>query len=146
GLGFGFHALVFAGGISLLAAILFSITPIARAQLTHLHEGLTAGGRGFAGTMWRRFGSNLVVVELAIAMVLLVGAGLLTKSLYRLLHVEVGFEPDHLATLDVIVPPMRYAKDEQVIALTREVISRISSLPGVKSVGLTSMLPVSHNG
>src|SRR5262249_24557136 len=73
GLGFSLHALVFAGGISLLAAILFSITPIARAQLTHLHDGLTAGGRGFAGTMWRRFGSNLVVVELAIAMVLLVG-------------------------------------------------------------------------
>jgi hypothetical protein len=48
--------------------------------------------------MWRRFGSNLVVVELAIAVVLLVGAGLLTKSLYRLLHVENGLEPDHLAT------------------------------------------------
>ena len=146
GLGFGLHALAFAGGMSLLAAILFSVIPLTRTQLTQLRDGLTEAGRGFAGTMWRRFGSNLVVVELAIAMVLLVGAGLLTKSLYRLLHVEVGFEPDHLATLDVIVPPIRYAKDEQKVALQRKVTSSISSLPGVKSVGLTSMLPVSHNG
>jgi len=146
GLGFGLHALAFAGGMSLLAAILFSVIPVTRTQLTQLRDGLTEGGRGFAGTIWRRFGSNLVVVELAIAMVLLVGAGLLTKSLYRLLHVEVGFAPDHLATLDVIVPPIRYAKDEQKVALVRKVTSSISSLPGVKSVGLTSMLPVSHNG
>jgi macrolide transport system ATP-binding/permease protein len=146
GLGFGLHALAFAGVMSLLAAILFSVIPVTRTQLTRLRDGLSEGGRGFAGTMWRRFGSNLVVVELAIAMVLLVGAGLLTKSLYRLLQVEVGFEPDHLATVDVVVPAIRYAKDEQKVALVRKVTSSISSLPGVKSVGLTSMLPVSHNG
>ena len=94
--------------VSLFAAALFSLPPVLRLPLTKLREGLTEGGRGYAGTLWRRFGANLVVVELAIAVVLLVGAGLLGKSFYRLLHVDVGFQPDHLATLGRAcpMPPM----------------------------------------
>jgi macrolide transport system ATP-binding/permease protein len=111
-----------------------------------MREGLTEGTRGSAGTMWRRFGSNLVVVELAMAMVLLAGAGLLGKSLYRLLHVELGFEPDHLATLQVAAPDTNYGKDEQALALQRDVLNRISQLPGVQSVALAHHLPVSFNG
>ena len=94
----------FACAIALLAAALFAITPTLRLPLSEMREGLAEGGRGSAGTLWRRFGANLVVVELAIAMVLLVGAGLLGKSLYRLLHVDLGFQPDHLATLYVAAP------------------------------------------
>jgi hypothetical protein len=85
--------LVFAATVSVLAAGLCSLAPIVRLPLTKLREGLTEGGRGYAGTLWRRFAANLVVVELAIAVVLLVGAGLLGKSFYRLLHVEIGFNP-----------------------------------------------------
>jgi predicted permease len=86
-------------------------------------------------------------VELAIAMVLLAGAGLLGKSFYRLLHVDLGFQPDHLATLEVAVPQVRYGKDEQLVALGRRVVSRIASLPGVKSVGIGSQgLPLGGNG
>jgi ABC-type antimicrobial peptide transport system permease subunit len=99
GLGMNCHVLAFAGAISLLAIALFSVTPILRLPLKHLREGLTEGGRGYAGTVWRRFGANLVVVELAIAVVLLVSAGLLGKSFYRLLHVEIGFQAEHLATI-----------------------------------------------
>ncbi|MFL6464061.1 MAG: FtsX-like permease family protein, partial [Bryobacteraceae bacterium] len=80
------------------------------------------------------------------AMVLLVSAGLLGQSLYRLLHVDIGIQPDHLAILEVAVPKSNYAKDEQAIALGRQVVSRITSLPGVKSVGISSQLPVSGNG
>ena len=99
GLGLNSHVLIFAVAISAFAAALFSLPPVLRLPLTKLREGLTEGGRGYAGTLWRRFGANLVVVELAIAVVLLVGAGLLGKSFYRLLHVDVGFQPDHLATM-----------------------------------------------
>ena len=95
--------------------------------------------------MWRRLGSNLVVVELAIAVVLLVGAGLLGRSFYRLLHVETGFDTTHLATVQVMAPDSIYKKDEQDIALYREVVRRVSSLPGVQSVGITSVLPVQCN-
>ena len=81
------------------------------------------------------------------AMVLLVGAGLLGKSLYRLLHVDLGFEPEHLATLQVAAPASAYGKDEQAIALVREIASRWRALPGVESVGLVANgLPVGFNG
>jgi len=146
GLGLNFRVLLFAGTISLVAAVLYSITPTLRLSLSEIREGLAEGGRGAAGTMWRRFGSNLVAAELAIAMVLLAGAGLLGKSFYRLLHVELGFQPDHLATLQVVAPEAAYGKDEQAVALGRQIVSRIASLPGVKSAGLASRLPLSGNG
>ena len=140
------HVLLFTAAICLLAALLFAMTPILRLPLTSLREGLTDGGRGTAGTMWRRFGANLVVVELAVAVVLLVGAGLLGKSFYKLLHVELGFEPDRLATVQVVLPETTYAKDPQVVAVSRQILARISVLPGVRSAGLTTLLPVSGNG
>jgi macrolide transport system ATP-binding/permease protein len=146
GLGLNSHVLIFVIAISAFAAALFSVPPLLRLPLTKLREGLTEGGRGYAGTLWRRFGANLVVVELAIAVVLLVGAGLLGKSFYRLLHVDLGFQPDHLATLTVALSDTAYAKDEQVVAVGRQIVSRTQSLPGVQSVGLTGVLPVSFNG
>jgi macrolide transport system ATP-binding/permease protein len=148
GLGLNLHVMAFAAGISLLAAMLFSITPIARTRLTNMRAALAEGSRGVSGTAWRRLGSNLVIVELAIAMVLLVGAGLLGKSLYRLLHVDLGFQPDHLATLRVMAPSASYGngKEAQAVALGRQITDRIASLPGVKSAGISSLLPVTYNG
>lgn len=146
GLGLNLHALAFAVAISLGATVLFSITPTLRLPLTKIREDLNEGGRGYAGTLWRRLGANLVVVELAIAVVLLVGAGLLGKSFYHLLHVEIGFRPDHLATLSVALSETTYEKDEQQVAVTQQIVSRIASLPGVESVGVTNVLPVSFNG
>ncbi|MGO8791909.1 MAG: ADOP family duplicated permease [Terriglobia bacterium] len=146
GLNLNFHVFIFGGAISVLAAGLYSVTPIVRLSWSEMREGLAEGSRGSAGTMWRRVGSNLVAVELAIAMVLLSGAGLLGKSFYRLLHGSLGFQPDHLATLEVAAPPVRYGKDQQVVALGRQVVSQIASLPGVRSVGIvTQGLPLSGN-
>ncbi len=145
GLGFNLHVLAFAGAIALLAVLLFSATPAMRPPLEKVQESLTEGGRGFAGTIWRRFGSNLVVVELAIAMVLLVGAGLLGKSLYLLLHEDVGFDPDHLAMVRVGLPDSSWGKREQMVALSERISDRLSSLPGVKSVAIANSLPVSNS-
>lgn len=146
GLGLNFRLVAFACAVSLLAAVLFAITPVLRMSLADIRGSLAEGGRGSAANVWRRFGSNLVVVELAIAVVLLVGAGLLGKSFYRLLHVELGFNPDHVATLQLALPPTSYEKDEQRVALARRVVSRIAILPGVKSVGIATVMPVSFNG
>jgi predicted permease len=77
---------------------------------------------------------------------LLVCAGLLGQSFFRLLHVEFGFDPDHLATLQVQAPDASYKTDEQRVALDREVVRRLASLAGVNAVGTTSILPVSGNG
>ncbi len=95
-LGLNSHVLLFAAAIALLAAIIFSLTPILRLPTAAMREALNEGDRGSAGTFWRRLGANLVVLELTIAVVLLVGAGLLGKSFYRLLHVDLAFEPDNL--------------------------------------------------
>jgi macrolide transport system ATP-binding/permease protein len=140
------HVVAFAAAILLLAAVVFAMTPVLRLPLTSLREGLTDGGRGAAGTLWKRLGANLVVLELAIAVVLLVSAGLLGKSFYKLLHVEFGFQPDHLATVQVVLPENTYAKDPQVVAVSRQILSSVARLPGVKSAGLTSDMPVSFNG
>ena len=146
GLRLNLHVLAFALVVATLAVAVFCFAPLMRLPLTRMQEGLAEGSRGSVGGMWRRFGSNLVVVELAIAVVLLVGAGLLGKSLYRLLHVDLGFAPDHLATLQIVLSETSYAKDEQVIAVQREILDRVAALPGVQSAGVTSVLPVSFNG
>ena len=100
GIGLNFRVVAFAGAISVLAVSLFSLTPILRLRSSgsgaEMRDGLAEGSRGSAGTLWRRFGANLVVLELAIAMVLLVSAGLLGKSVYRVLHVDLGFQHDNV--------------------------------------------------
>jgi len=140
------RVLTFAGLISLLAIGIFSLAPWLRISAANLRGDLAEGGRGAAGTVWRRFGSNLVVAELAIAVVLLVGAGLIARSFYRLLHVDLGFQPDHLAMVEAAAPDKSYGKPEQQVQLVRQVISRIEALPGVRSAGTTSNPPVNGNG
>jgi predicted permease len=90
-------------------------------------------------------GANLVVVELTIAVVLLAGAGLLAKSLYRLLHVQVGFDPSHVATVQVMAPDKAFPKPENWVQLYPVIKNRLLSLAGVQAVGITSDLPVQCN-
>jgi len=145
GVGLNAHTGAFAAVIALLAALLLAVTPALRLSLQEVRDGLTDGGRGAASRLWRRMGANLVVVELSIAVVLLAGAGLLGQSLYRLLHVPLGFDPSHLATLRVMAPGTVYRTDEQTVGLYREIVRRVSSLPGVESAGMTMILPAQCN-
>jgi predicted permease len=145
-LGLNSRVIMFALAIAGFAALLFSLTPALRLSTLDVREGMAEGARGSAGKAWTRIGSKLVVLELTTAMVLLVGAGLLGKSFYRLLQVEAGFEPKHLITMSVSAPRTSYGKDEQVVALTRKVVDQIKVLPGVTSVGLTETLPLNFNG
>ena len=91
--------------VALVALGIFSLGPLLVHSASDVRAGMADGGRGASGHAWRRIGAKLVVVELATAMViLLAGAGLLGRSLYRLLNVELGFRPDHLATVRVAAP------------------------------------------
>ncbi len=144
-LGLNARVLMFAFAIAGFAAALFSLTPAFRLSTLDVREGMAEGGRGVAGKAWTRIGSKLVVLELTTAMVLLVGAGLLGKSFYRLLQVSAGFEAKNLITMRVSAPGA-YAKDEDAIALGRKVVSDIENLPGVNSVALAHTLPLSFNG
>ncbi|MGA2249279.1 ADOP family duplicated permease [Terracidiphilus sp.] len=141
-LGLNAHVLVFASALIAFCGVLFAFTPLVLFRFSAIREGLSEGGRTAAGLMWRRFGANMVIAELAMAMVLLAGAGLLGKSFYQLLHADIGMEPDHIATVHLNAPPEKYSKDEQRAALAREVLARVGALPGVKSVGITTKMPI----
>jgi len=144
GIGMHPHVLAFAAAMAVLAALVFSIAPSLRlaigGQNSNLRTSLAEGGRGGSGNTWRKLGSRLVVVELATAVVLLVGAGLLGKSFYKLLHVDLGLRPDHIAAL-VVYAPSGYDTDVKIMALNRRIESRIAALPGVQSVAISSHLP-----
>jgi len=136
------HVLVFALSVVALAGVLFGVAPMLRMPTGVANESLNDGGRTAAGTGWRRFGTKLVVLELTTAVVLLVGAGLLGKSFYRLLHVETGMRTEELATALVTLPQGQYTKDEQIAARTKSLLERVQRLPGVQSVGIASDLPI----
>jgi predicted permease len=142
GVGLNAHTAAFAAAVALLATLLLAVTPMLRLSFQQPRAGLTDLDRGAAGQLWRRLGANLVVFELAIAVMLLAGAGLLTRSFYLLLHVPLGLDASHLATAEVSVPGSMYTTSEQVVELYREVVRRATSLPGVESAGITSRLPV----
>jgi macrolide transport system ATP-binding/permease protein len=146
GLSLNGRQLTFACAISLAAGLLFSAVPILRMSSPNAADMLSERGRHASGTLWRRFGSNLVVIELATAMVLLVGAGLLAKSFYRLLHTDIGIHPDRLATLRVVLPHSAYPKNEQVVALTRQVLDGVANLPGVSANCISHNLPIGGIG
>jgi len=145
GLGLNPHIVIFAVGVAIFATALFSFAPLVRLPMTKMREGLSEGDRGSAGTLWRRFGAKMVVLELALAVVLMVSAGLLGKSLYRLLHVDLGFQPDHLATLEIALPETSYG-GQKSIAVGREIVRQARILPGVTSAAISNLLPVSFNG
>jgi predicted permease len=146
-LGLNGHVLAIAGTIALASTLLLSIPPSGRIWSSQVQAGLADASRGSAGTTWRRLGSKLVALELATAMVLLTGAGLLGKSLYLLLHVAVGVKADNLLTMDVALPGNTYKTDAQTIAVSREIVNRIGTLPGVQSVGFAGLgIPMSGNG
>ena len=145
GVGLNLHTCGFATLVALLAALLLTVLPQTRLSLQNAREGMMDGNRSTTDRVWQRFGSDLVIAELAIAVVLLAGAGLLGQSLYRLLHVSLGFEPSHIATLDVTVPDTIYQSNRQMEGLYEEVIRPVMAVPSVESAGATSFLPVQCN-
>jgi predicted permease len=140
--GLNAHTIGFASVLTLLTALLLSVTPMLWLSLQQAGVGLHDGDRGAASQIWRRLGANMVIIELAIAVTLLAGAGLLGRSFYRLLRVPMGFEASHLITAEVSVPGTIYETSAEIVELYREVLRRATSLPGVASAGLTSRLPV----
>lgn len=143
-LGLHSHALLFAAGLTLISVVICVLTPVSRlasaSRSTTLRTGLAEGARGASGNAWRKLGARLVVVEVATAVILLAAAGLLGKSLFYLLHVDLGMNPDHLATL-VVSAPKQLETDAQMMSLLRVLVERVESLPGVSVASVSSHLP-----
>ena len=133
-------------GFTMLAAalsgLIFGLAPALQASRPDLNESLKEGGRAGTESHGRkRLRGLLVVAEVALTLVLLVGAGLLLKSFLRLQEVKPGFQPDHLLTAQISLPSARYAEDQKIIAFYQELINRLKSLPGVQAVGISMSLP-----
>ena len=152
------RVLLFAGGLSLLTALLFGMAPAFRASRADLHEALREGESRTATGKHRGTRYLLVVAEVALAMVLLVGAGLMINSLLRMLLPSPGFDPANVLTMTVLFPPTggKYLEKNpgkpmerispKVTAYHQQLIEGVSALPGVESVGMITMLPPLGSG
>jgi putative ABC transport system permease protein len=140
--GLDWYVLTFNLVVSVLTGIIFGLVPALHSSKTELTESLKEGSRGAGeGAHRHRMRGILVVSELAIAVVLLVVAGLLIQSLWRLRNVSPGFEPQNLLTFAVAVPEVKYPTERQD-QFFRELVSRVQALPGVRSAGAVIPLPL----
>ncbi|HEV2381040.1 MAG TPA: ABC transporter permease [Terriglobia bacterium] len=136
--------LAFALVASLLTAVIFGLAPALQACGLDAYEALKESGRSLSGSKHgRRFRSALVIAEVALSLILLVAAGLTIKSFIGLLRGDLGFNPDHVLSLRVLLPDYKYSKDAQRLAFSNQVLSRLQSLPGVTSAGTVTFLPLS---
>ena len=138
--------LVFLCGVALLTGILFGLAPALQMSHEKVGDALKEETRTSAGGMRTRLRDALVIAEIAVSLVLLVGAGLMVKSLGALLHRNPGFDTHNLLTFGVNLPPTSYPKDPDAIRFDKEFSYRIASLPGVAGIANTSVVPLSGGG
>ena len=135
------RVLIFTAGASLATSMLFGLMPLFQLRHVQAHEALTHGLRVAGGQS--RLRSALVVMQVAVTLLLLVGAGLMTRSLWQLLHVPLGFEADRVLTARMTLPRTRYPDAGRVAAFQHRVLERLRSSPGVLAAGATAYLPLS---
>jgi predicted permease len=135
-------AVIFAVSCSLLASFLFGLAPILHARKTDIHSSLKDGGPRMTGSKARlRVRRGLVIAEVALALVLVVGCGVMVKSFLKLQDVDLGFKPDHLLTAEVELPPKNYPDGATVVPFFQRLQDRLLALPGVESATVISGLP-----
>jgi putative ABC transport system permease protein len=140
------HVLLYAVAISVGVGILFGLIPVLRAGAVGLQDALIEGGRTRSGTpLLSRAHGSLVVAETALAVVLLVCAGLMIRSFWQLQGVELGFEPRNVLTQRLTLPEDRYDRPELREAFFRDVQERLSAIGGVEAVGAIQFLPLTGN-
>ncbi len=130
--------------LSFLTGILFGVVPALQAGVVDVHETLKETGRGTSGRHWLR--SSLVVVEVATTLVLLIGAGLMIRSFYRLQKVNPGFSYDHLTSFSVSLPQKKYTSNEQREQFYNRLLENLRGLPAVEATAAASGLPLGNNG
>lgn len=143
------RVLGFTSVISLITGIVFGLVPLFQARRVSANDSLKQSGRGFAMGQ-SRLRSALIVGQVAMALVLLTGAGLMAKSLWTLLRVSPGFQTDHILTARLSLPPeytngYKYGMGQhrEISAFQRELLERVRNIPGVQSASFTAYLPLS---
>ncbi len=133
--------LAFTLGVSLLTGIVFGLAPALQVSVTDLHETLKEGSRG-SSAGHRRLRNLLVVSEVAAALVLLAGAGLMLRTIWSLGGVNPGFDPDHVLTFSVGLSPANTSSSDRILQTFEQTVDRVHNVPGVKSVAVSSLMPL----
>jgi len=136
------RALIFTASVALATSLLFSLAPALRALRINYGEALRDSSGTSAGTTRQRLRGALVVAEMALSVILLIGAGLMFRSLVALRAIDLGFEPDRVLTLRLSLPRTSYPEPQQVHAFGRQLLERVRALPETQSAGLIRSLPL----
>jgi putative ABC transport system permease protein len=143
GVSLDLRVLLFTAVVALVTTMLFGLAPALRALRVDLTDSLKDGGQNAStGGARQRFRNGLVIVEMALAVVLLVGAGLMLRSLWALQRVPLGFEPSGVLTMRVALPAATYQQSEQVVAFFERLMDNVRPLPGVQRAGAARLLPL----
>ncbi len=138
--------LLFTLAATTVTGLLFGLVPALRASKINLTTALKDGGRGVAGNLTsQRLRSLIVIAEIALSLVLLVGAGLMMRSFLRLNQVDPGFDAHNLLTMKVSLPRAKYKEGAQAINFYQQLIEKIQALPGIESAAAISQLPLSND-
>jgi len=140
-LGINTPVLLFTLGLSVLSGIVFGLAPALQMSKPDLNSSLKEGARGTSSTS-HRLRSSLVVFEVALSLVLLVGAGLLTRSFLSLLRTDPGFNPDHVLTMNLVLPFAKYKEEPARAAFYSDLVQRVKAQPGVESAAFVNYLPL----
>ena len=140
-LGLNFTVLAFTLGLSLFSGIIFGLAPALQASKPNLNDSLKEGSRQTSGRS-HAVRSSLVVFEVALSLVLLVGAGLLGRSFLSLLRTNAGFNPDSILTMQLVLPVAKYRDDPSRAAFYNDLLQRVKTYPGVESAAFVNYLPL----
>ncbi len=138
--------LLFTTAVSIGVAIAFGLLPALHASRTDLRGSLSESAGTTSSSGARRVLNGLVIVEVALALVLLVGAGLMTRSFARLLRVDPGFEPNNLVAAQIFLPTAKYRERHRLVQFYEDVLTRLRSAPGVSAASAVSALPMNEVG
>ena len=140
-LGINPAVLLFTIALSLLSGLVFGLAPALQVSKPNLNNALKEGGRQGGGGS-HRLRSSLVVFEIALSLILLVGAGLLVRSFLSLLKTNPGFNPDHLMTMSLVLPAAKYKDEASRSAFFTDLVQRVQNVPGVQSAALVNYIPL----
>jgi putative ABC transport system permease protein len=135
--------LLFAAGVIVLCTFVFGLAPASHSTKPDVQSELKESGRAMSAGMGQsRMRGALAIAEVSLALILLVGAGLMMKSLYRLLSVDPGFRPDRVLTMEMTLRTAQYAKDPAVLNFWQRVLDQVHQLPGVEAAALGTNIPL----
>jgi len=134
--------LLFALAVSLITGLLVGVSPAVRLSKANLHDSLAGGGRTTERRIHHHYRGMLVAAELALALVLLVGAGLLGKSFLRLMRVDPGFRPEHLFATSILLPAARYPQASERVQFAERLLELVKTTPGVQDAAVATNVPM----